>query len=63
MPIRYYQAKAIYDLRWDKKHKGIISDINDLQSTLNSKAEFLHNHDEKYPTIEYLEEKKSKVSV
>ena len=41
----------------DTVHSHAISDINDLQSTLNSKAEFLHNHDEKYPTIEYLEEK------
>lgn len=30
--IDYYQAKAIYDLRWDKKHKGKISDLEELRS-------------------------------
>lgn len=28
--INYYQAKAIYNLRWDKQHNGIISDLNEL---------------------------------
>ena len=28
--ISYYQAKAIYDLRWDKEHKGRIEDVNEL---------------------------------
>ena len=29
--ITYYQAKAIYDLRWDKQHKGIIENLEELQ--------------------------------
>ena len=29
--INYYQAKAIYNLRWDKQHKGKITDINDIK--------------------------------
>lgn len=29
--ISYYQAKAIYDLRWDKEHKGFIRDLNELK--------------------------------
>lgn len=28
--ISYYQAKAIYNLRWDKKHNGRIEDLNEL---------------------------------
>ena len=28
--ISYYQAKAIYNLRWDKKHNGRIKDLNEL---------------------------------
>ena len=28
--ISYYQAKAIYDLRWDKKHNGKIEDLDEL---------------------------------
>lgn len=30
--ISYYQAKAIYDLRWDKNHKGRISDLEELRN-------------------------------
>lgn len=30
--ITYYQAKAIYNLRWDKQHKGIIADLEELKS-------------------------------
>lgn len=29
--ITYYQAKAIYDLRWDKQHNGTISNIDDIR--------------------------------
>ena len=29
--ISYYQAKAIYDLRWDKHHKGRIEDLEDIR--------------------------------
>ena len=29
--INYYQARAIYDLRWDKQHNGIISDLEELR--------------------------------
>lgn len=28
--ISYYQAKAIYELRWDKKHKGKIENLDEL---------------------------------
>jgi DNA uptake protein ComE-like DNA-binding protein len=28
--ISYYQAKAIYDLRWDKNHKGKIENLEEL---------------------------------
>lgn len=28
--ISYYQAKAIYDLRWDKAHKGRIENLDEL---------------------------------
>ena len=28
--ISYYQAKAIYNLRWDKKHNGKIEDLDEL---------------------------------
>jgi DNA uptake protein ComE-like DNA-binding protein len=28
--ISYYQAKAIYDLRWDKHHKGRIENLEDI---------------------------------
>ncbi|MBO5345772.1 MAG: helix-hairpin-helix domain-containing protein [Paludibacteraceae bacterium] len=28
--ISYYQAKAIYDLRWDKKHNGQIENLEEL---------------------------------
>ena len=28
--ISYYQAKAIYNLRWDKKHNGRIEDLDEL---------------------------------
>lgn len=30
--ISYYQAKAIYNLRWDKQHKGVIADLEELKS-------------------------------
>jgi DNA uptake protein ComE-like DNA-binding protein len=29
--ISYYQAKAIYDLRWDKHHKGKIENLEDIR--------------------------------
>lgn len=29
--ISYYQAKAIYDLRWDKHHKGRIENLEDIR--------------------------------
>ncbi len=29
--INYYQAKAIYDLRWDKHHKGKIENLNEIR--------------------------------
>lgn len=29
--INYYQAKAIYDLRWDKQHNGKISNIEEIR--------------------------------
>ena len=33
--INYYQAKAIYDLRWDKQHNGTITNIDDLRKFFN----------------------------
>lgn len=30
--ISYYQAKAIYNLRWDKKHNGTIKNLEDIQN-------------------------------
>lgn len=30
--ISYYQARAIYNLRWDKKHNGTISDLEELRT-------------------------------
>ena len=39
--ITYYQAKAIYDLRWDKKHKGRIENLDELLNLKEfSKEEF-----------------------
>ncbi len=29
--ISYYQAKAIYDLRWDKHHKGVIDEWDEIK--------------------------------
>jgi DNA uptake protein ComE-like DNA-binding protein len=29
--IDYYQAKAIYDLRWDKQHKGAIRNMEEIR--------------------------------
>ena len=37
--ITYYQAKAIYNLRWDKQHKGIIEDLEELK-TIFTEEEF-----------------------
>jgi hypothetical protein len=39
----------------ESKHTHSVSDIDGLQSSLNSKADFLHYHDDRYPTIEYLQ--------
>ena len=41
----------------DLGHGHDISEITDLQLILNSKAEFLHDHDKVYPTFEFLQEK------
>ena len=35
--INYYQAKAIYDLRWDKQHKGKIENLDELQKIFSDK--------------------------
>lgn len=35
--ISYEQAKAIYNLRWDKQHKGSITNIEDLKTIFNEK--------------------------
>ncbi len=35
--ISYYQAKAIYDLRWDKHHKGKILDLEELKKIFDEK--------------------------
>ena len=37
--ITYYQAKTIYNLRWDKQHKGIIEDLEELK-TIFTEEEF-----------------------
>lgn len=47
----------------DLGHGHDILEIKDLQSILNSKAEFLHNHDEAYPTFEFLQEKLKELEV
>ena len=38
------------------------SDIKDLESLLNAKADRFHNHESQYPTFEYLEEKLADIS-
>ncbi len=37
--INYYQAKAIYNLRWDKQHNGVIKDLEELKNIF-TKEEF-----------------------
>ena len=40
--ISYYQAKAIYNLRWDKKHNGRIENLEDIRHLKEfSEKEFL----------------------